>query len=99
MHPPPSTLTLETPKRESLELKEDPTFKEGGNKTYENTRIMGKPAPHICTYMTEYCIFLVQDRAKDISVEEFSGHVQRMHADRDKWFEMEYNVSSTHTHK
>ena len=31
-------------------------------------------------------------------MEEFSGHVQRMHADRDKQFEMEYNVSYTHTH-
>ena len=41
-------------------------------------------------------MYIVQDRAKAIPVEEFSGHVQRMHADRDKWFEMEYNVSSMH---
>ena len=25
-------------------------------------------------------------------MEEFGGHVQRMHADRDKWFELEYEV-------
>ena len=24
---------------------------------------------------------------------KFGEHVQRMHADRDKWFETEYNVS------
>ena len=28
-----------------------------------------------------------------IPVEEFSEHVQCMHADRDKFFELEYNVS------
>ena len=37
--------------------------------------------------------FSVRDRTKAISVEEFAKHVQSMHADRDKWFEQEYNVS------
>ena len=35
---------------------------------------------------------LVQDRLKAVSVDTFGEHVQRMHADRDKWFEQEYNV-------
>ena len=30
-----------------------------------------------------------------ITVDEFGEHVQRMHADRDKWFELEYNVHKT----
>ena len=33
-----------------------------------------------------------KNRLKPIPVEEFSEHVQRMHADRDKFFELEYNV-------
>ena len=37
--------------------------------------------------------FLGEDSLKPIPVEEFSEHVQRMHADRDKFFELEYNVS------
>ena len=57
---------------------------------------------HTPQYKNSFCfvwIFLVHDRAKAISVEEFSEYVQRKHADRDKWFEMEYNVSScTRTH-
>ena len=35
----------------------------------------------------------VKDRMKTISLEDFGAHVSRMHADRDKWFEMEYTVS------
>ena len=31
---------------------------------------------------------------KPIPVSEFSGHVERLHADRDKLFEMEYEVST-----
>ena len=34
-----------------------------------------------------------QNHFKSIPVEEFSEHVQCMHADRDKFFELEYNVS------
>ena len=34
-----------------------------------------------------------ENRLKPIPVEEFGEHVQRMHADRDKFFESEYNVS------
>jgi hypothetical protein len=33
------------------------------------------------------------ERVKPIPVSEFSGHVERLHADRDKLFEMEYEVS------
>jgi hypothetical protein len=36
--------------------------------------------------------FTAKNRSKPIPVEEFSEHVQRMHADRDKFFELEYNV-------
>ena len=39
-----------------------------------------------------YCIS-VKDRSKAVPTKDFGEHVQRMHADRDKWFEMEYNVS------
>ena len=35
---------------------------------------------------------LVKDRPKAVPVDKFGEHVQRMHADRDKWFEQEYNV-------
>jgi hypothetical protein len=31
---------------------------------------------------------------KPIPVSEFSGHAERLHADRDKLFEMEYEVST-----
>ncbi len=30
---------------------------------------------------------------KPVPIDEFGAHVPRMHADRDRWFEMEYNVS------
>ena len=33
-----------------------------------------------------------KNRLKPVPVEEFGEHVQRMHADRDKFFELEYNV-------
>ena len=32
---------------------------------------------------------------KPIPVSEFSSHVERLHADRDKLFEMEYEVSES----
>ena len=35
---------------------------------------------------------------KPVPIEDFGAHVQRMHADRDRWFELEYNVS-TRKHK
>ena len=38
-------------------------------------------------------MLLGKDRMKHISVEDFRAHVSHMHADRDKWFETEYNVS------
>ena len=34
----------------------------------------------------------VKDRSEAVPVDTFGEHVQRMHADRDKWFEQEYNV-------
>ena len=37
-------------------------------------------------------LLTAKDRLKAVPVEEFSEHVQRMHADRDKWFELEYGV-------
>ena len=42
-----------------------------------------------------YIFHLVNDRFKAIPVKEFGDHVARMHADRDKCFELEYNVSLT----
>ena len=38
-------------------------------------------------------LIIVKDRMKSVPLEEFGAHVSCMHADRDKWFEMEYNVS------
>ena len=36
---------------------------------------------------------VASERVKPIPVSEFSGHVERLHTDRDKLFEMEYEVS------
>ncbi len=36
---------------------------------------------------------------KPVPIDDFGAHVQRMHADRDRWFEMEYNVSLKTHHK
>ncbi len=30
---------------------------------------------------------------RPVPIEDFGAHVQRMHANEDKWFELEYNVS------
>ncbi len=30
---------------------------------------------------------------KPVPIGDFGAHVQRMHVDRDRWFELEYNVS------
>ncbi len=35
----------------------------------------------------------MEDRLKPIPVDAFNNHVERMHADRDRWFELEYSVS------
>ena len=40
-------------------------------------------------------VHVVKDRSKAVPTEKFGEHVQRMHADRDKWFEMEYTVSES----
>ena len=50
---------------------------------------------YITTSISEFTSFYyaVKDRLKAVPVDEFGEHVQRMHADRDKWFELEYNVS------
>ncbi len=40
-----------------------------------------------------YQFLLVKDHMKPVPIDEFGAHVQRMHVDRDRWFEMEYNVS------
>ena len=45
-----------------------------------------------------YILSSVKDRDKAVPVEEFGGHVQRMHADRDKWFELEYEVRAKNSH-
>ncbi len=36
---------------------------------------------------------LVKDHMKPVPIDDFGTHVQRMHVDRDRWFELEYNVS------
>ena len=47
---------------------------------------------HLDIKIHSYLFYVVHDRKKTILVEEFGEHVQRMHADRDKWFELEYEV-------
>ncbi len=37
---------------------------------------------------------LVNDRMKSVPIEDFGAHVQRMHANEDKWLELEYKVST-----
>ena len=39
-----------------------------------------------------YNISIASEHVKPIPVSEFSSHVERLHADRDKLFEMEYEV-------
>ncbi len=56
---------------------------------YENTSFIGE---RVITSSFLYYI-LVKDRMKPVPIDEFEAHVQRMHADRDRWFELEYNVS------
>ena len=46
------------------------------------------------TYVT---IFSMIDSVKPIPVNRFGEHVQHMHADRDKWFEMKYDVNYHYT--
>jgi len=41
-------------------------------------------------------VFIIgKNHLKHIAKEDFRTHVSHMHADRDKWFEAEYNVSVT----
>ena len=74
---------------EDIELKDKYVAKE---ELYENTTLIGeywyfmKQTPLVS-------LLVVKDRRKVILADEFGEHVQRMHADRDKWFELEYNVS------
>ncbi len=44
---------------------------------------------HVCVYV---CV--VADRTKPIPIDEFSARVKIMHANKDKLFESEYDVSS-----
>ena len=39
-------------------------------------------------------LYVAGECEKPVPVSEFSGHVERLHADRDKLFEMEYAVSN-----
>ena len=38
--------------------------------------------------------FLVQDWLMSVSVNKFAEHVQQMHSERDRQFELEYNVNT-----
>ena len=79
---------------ETIELKEEEK-KEVNEECYENTAFIGTPYQLLTTHTQKFYSWfsLVHDRKKTIPMEEFGEHVQRMHADRDKWFELEYNVS------
>ena len=53
-----------------------------------------KPFKIIALYFLTMYVNIVKGRIKPVPLEDFGAHVSRMHADRDKWFEMEYNVSA-----
>lgn len=65
---------------------------------YENTAFIGECHACMSVYNTLLCDDVdiyrtVKGHLKPIPVDEFGDHVARMHADRDKCFELEYNVS------
>ncbi len=67
---------------------------------YENTTFMGEEnVLYEETWIIIIHLFIVNDRMKPVPIDDFGAHVQRMHADRDRWFEMEYNVSLKTHHK
>ena len=92
-------LDTEAPEN-GLELKEDMMDKRVEDECcYENTVFIGEDSllwipvrrSDLLTIVIDIMI-LVKDRLKAVPVDTFGEHVQRMHADRDKWFEQEYNV-------
>ena len=47
--------------------------------------------------LSAFNIFLVQEQQNPVPVDKFPEHVHQMHSDRDKQFELEYNVSVCRT--
>ena len=83
------TLKTEAP-TEVTEPKEDIVDKTEDEPCYENASFFGELIGELVEVF--YFLVSVQDHTKAVPVDKFGEHVQRMHADRDKWFEQEYNV-------
>ena len=61
---------------------------------FMDTSLLGQLGINLYRLIIINCQFLsAGERVKPIPVSEFSSHVERLHADRDKLFEMEYEVS------
>jgi hypothetical protein len=65
---------------------------ETNEQCYENTTFISMFSSCICWLFHHKTFFPAKNRLKPIPVDEFSEHVQRMHADRDNFFELEYSV-------
>ena len=79
---------------ESLELKGSDMTKDK-DYYFMDTTLIGEIIKKCVKYVIEdyHKLFAAGERVKPIPVSEFSSHVERLHADRDKLFEMEYEVS------
>ena len=82
----------------TIELKGEDENEEADEPYFENTVFISECSIYYIL-LASHCFTIpfsfisVQDRLKPVEVGKFSDHVQHMHADRDKWFELEYNVS------
>ena len=63
------------------------------NRTSRTPSLLVSAFQVILILLASLNLISVQDRLRPVEVGKFSDHVQHMHADRDKWFELEYNVS------
>ena len=86
---------------ECLELKDYDETGEDKDKDYyfmDTTllgQLYGEHGKTMYTCMHAYVVFSVAgEHEKPVLVSKFSSHVERLHADRDKLFEMEYAVSN-----
>ena len=79
---------------ESLELKDSDETQTDKDKDYYfmDTTLIGEVMKSM-KYEDCHKLIAAGERVKPIPVSEFSSHVERLHADRDKLFEMEYEVN------
>ncbi len=97
-----SPISVSPQKTTKMSAKElEANLEQPDEQTYENTAFLGKIIAYLIIHIPDAVIYWllhisVKDRLKPVPLDEFGAHVCRMHADRDKWFEMEYNVSSSY---